>query len=166
MVVAVLVGCQAGEEAGVVAQRQKYLLDSEPNGAMTVIDVRAQVDGAEGEPAEQPVVLVGRVGAGANQTWDPGKAVFVISDPSLPEDAHHAEDGHDHENCPFCQQQKDEAMKATALVRVLDATGEIVPIDARKLFPIQDGQLVVVRGKASVDTLGNLVVAADGIYLR
>jgi hypothetical protein len=41
-----------------------------------------------------------------------------------------------------------------------------VPIDARNLFNVSEKQMVVVRGQAHVNTLGCLVVAANGIYIR
>jgi hypothetical protein len=77
--VVLLAGCQASEDAQTIAERQKYLLATEPSGAMTVIDVRSQFnEGEESAPNAQTVVMVGRVGAGANQTWDPSEAAFVI----------------------------------------------------------------------------------------
>ena len=51
-------------------------------------------------------------------------------------------------------------------MRVVDQQGNVVSQDARKLFGLTAGQLVVVRGRAKVDSIGNLVVTADGIYPR
>ncbi len=109
--------------------------------------------------------MVGRVGAGSDQTWDPGKAAFVVVDPAAKLSSHSHETGHD-DHCPFCQAETKSRTDATALIKFTDETGQVVPVDARTLFSIMEGQIVVVRGTASIDVLGNLVVAADGIYPR
>jgi hypothetical protein len=156
-------GCQRAQDPAVLEQRQKYLLSEEPQGALSVMEARAKV-AAAAAPAE-PLVLMGRVGAGAHQTWDPGKAAFVVIDPSAEMPSHDHAGGHD-DNCPFCQAEKQAVADSTALVRVTDETGQVVAIDARELFSIVEGQIVVVRGTASIDALGNLVVAAQGVYAR
>jgi len=177
-VVVLCLGCQATEDPAVLAERAKYLLDVEPAGAVGVLEAReqfAQPQAAASEqapPNETPaasreLVLVGRIGGGVNQTWEPGKAAFVVLDPSAEIPSHdHSAGGHSHDNCPFCQAAQKASEDASALIQLVDAQGEVVSIDARKLLPVRDGQLVVVKGQGQIDDLGNLVVAARGIYLR
>jgi hypothetical protein len=160
----VALGCQRAEDPAIIQQRGRYLLPDEPKGALGVTAARAQVSGQTQSP--QPLVLVGRVGAGPQPTWDPGKAAFVICDTTAKPPAHAHAAGHDHDSCPFCQADKKNALDATALVRVVDERGNVVGIDARQLFSLVDGQTVVVRGQASIDALGHLVVVADGVYVR
>jgi hypothetical protein len=143
-------------------EREKYLLSEEPSGAIAVGEAREQMT-----DQQQPIVLIGRIGAGANSTWEPGKAAFVVRDPAASLDSHHAgSSGHDPASCPFCKGEKEGEPDLTALVRVVDDAGAVVEIDARKLLPIEEEQLVVVEGMAQVDELGNLVVAAKGVYVR
>ena len=54
----------------------------------------------------------------------------------------------------------------TALVQVVNPEGVVVDIDARELLSVKLNQLVVVRGLAEIDSLGNLIVSADGVYVR
>jgi hypothetical protein len=159
-------GCQRSEDPAVLAHRRQYLLTSEPPGAVSVAAARAAA-----AQQSQPMVLAGRVGATAGATWDPGKAAFVISDAAAPastaaDPASHSHAGGElHDNCPFCQAKRARQPDPVALVQVLDESGAVLPIDARRLFGLREQQPVVVRGTAQIDGLGNLVVAADGIYL-
>ncbi len=156
-----MAGCQRSEDPAVLATRQKVLLSAEPEGALSVVEAR-QVATSE----LQPVVLVGRVGAGVDATWDPGTAAFVVADLSTsPEEVAHEHAG-DHSHCPFCAAKAAKEPERTALVRVVDEAGSVIPVDARRLLAIQEQQTVVVRGKGHIDDLGNLVVLADGVYPR
>ena len=51
-------------------------------------------------------------------------------------------------------------------IRGARESGAVVEIDARKLLPIEEEQLIVVEGTAQLDDLGNLVVSAKGVYVR
>ena len=152
-------GCQRSEDPAVLQQRQKLLLQAEPADALGVVEARkAATD------TPQPIVLVGLIGAGPASTWDPRKAAFVVADlSSSPDDFAHDHSG-DHDQCPFCQAKADKTAELTARIEVVDDTGAVIPIDARRLLAIQDHQTVVVRGVGHLDALGNLVVAADGVY--
>ncbi len=188
---AMVAGCQRAEDPALAEQRQKYLLGEEPAGALGVIEVRAllanptddarqdasadhnpadanptDANPPDHNPADQDFVVVGRVGAGPNQTWDPGQAAFVMMDVAAEIPNHDHGSGHEQDNCPFCQAEKKKAADMTAVVRVVAEDGTVVPLDARQLFQIEEGQLVVVRGVASIDALGNLVVSAKGVYPR
>lgn len=154
-------GCQEAVDPAVMKQRDKYLLSEEPTGAIAVSEAREQIT-----DQEQPIVLIGRVGAGEHSTWEPGKAAFVVRDPAASLGSHADTPGHDPDNCPFCKGEKGRKPDMTALIRVVDEAGAVVEIDARKLLPIEEEQLVVVEGTAQFDELGNLVVAAKGVYVR
>jgi hypothetical protein len=140
--------------------REKLLLANEPAGAMPINDAIIAAKGGE-------VVVFGQIGAGKHDPWDAGRAAFLIADPSLSlgdvSGPGHA--SHDHDNCPFCNKEKSSAAPM-AIVQCVDEQGTILPIDARTLLGVSAGQIVVVRGIATVDGLGTLVITADGIYLR
>jgi hypothetical protein len=139
------------------ASGPEFLLTSEPEGAQEVIDARKDAED------DKPIVVVGRIGGGQNP-WIEGRAAFSIVDNSLkacsdiPGDA-----------CPtpwdYCC-QTDKLPTATALVKVVDESGELIKTDARKLLHLKELETVVVHGKAQRDDAGNLTVLADGIYVR
>lgn len=157
--ICLLAGCSSKvEDPKIVAQRSKFMLNEEPSGAIAVAEAREVV-----KVDEKEIVLVGRVGAGQHTPWDDGKAAFYIRDAAAVIEDHGHEEGHDHENCPFCKKALIDSM---AVVKFLDPEGEVIAIDARSLFGIEKDQLVVVRGQGEVDALGNLVVSANGIYIR
>lgn len=164
LVVGGMLGCSQPVDPAVLALREQYLLTVEPTGAIGILKAREQL--AE-QPIDDAIVVLGRVGMNAEQTWDPGKAAFVITDLATKPVEHSQSAGHDPDNCPFCKSGHHEgAADPTALVRVVDDQGHVVPVDARKLFGLNSGQTVVVRATPSVDKIGNLVLTADGIYLR
>ena len=73
---------------------------------------------------------------------------------------------HDAENCPFCRAKKKKLLASTALVQVVDAQGSVPAVDARKLLGLEEGQIIVLRGEAQIDGLGNLAVRAARVYVR
>jgi hypothetical protein len=162
VVLAFLTGCTqqaAGPSPEHAALGQKFLLGNEPEGAVGIIDFRESPSAAEGAD----VTLVGRIGGGKT-TWSSQSASFLLSDP-----AHDIAAGSEHEchseNCPFCK-GKPGAETAQAIVLLTGDDGKVPPIDARKLLPLEEGQTVVVSGRAEVNAIGQLVVHARGLYLR
>jgi hypothetical protein len=160
--VAMFAGCSshaAGPTPEQVALGQTFLLADEPEGAVGIIDYR------ESPPVEDAtdVTLVGRIGGG-KLTWSNQSATFLLCDP-----AHEIGAGSDHEchsdNCPFCK-GKANADHAQAIVMLTDGDGKVPPVDARKLLPLEEGQTVVVSGRAEVNAIGQLVVHARGLYVR
>lgn len=164
--VSIHTGCQRNaptvDTATTVAARDRYLLDDEPEGVEGVLDVQ------ESYSAPRDVVLVGKIG-GVDNPWTSGKAAFILADPiALAEkastDANH---GCDDPGCKFCARKKaDELKEGLAVVEFKDDQGQVVAIDARQLFNVDESHMVVVRGRAHVNELGCLVVAADGLYVR
>ncbi|MBM98053.1 MAG: hypothetical protein CMJ77_02925 [Planctomycetaceae bacterium] len=161
MISLIFTGCQEPVDPQILAEREKYLLQEEPDGAVGVLEVREKL--AE---TDQPIVLMGLVGAGSDSTWEPGKAKFVIRDRSAPVEKHADTPGHDPSTCPFCKAKKEKMPDMTALIQVVDPDGKVVDVDARKLLALKEEQFVVIRGVAEVNTLGHLVVSADGVYVR
>lgn len=136
-------------------QRAKYLLADEPPGAVGILDLRESISG------DQRVVLVGQIG-GITDPWSRGQASFVIVDPvALMEGEGHSQDC----DCPFCRQSSEET-EGLALVQFVDDSGEVLSVDAQRLFGVSQDQMVVVQGRAKLDQLGHLVVAAHGLYVR
>lgn len=167
--------------------RDRYVLAEEPADAQTTLDWRdAQPE--EGEPAEageeasedKTITLVGQIGgmpnpwgAAGNEEefpWRAGKALFFLVDPStVAEFAAHAEaEGVEHAaDCPFCSREAADKTDAVAVVSFAEEPGDTVPaaIDARDLFGLEAGDVVVVRGEWSL--VGDvLMVQANGIYRR
>ena len=157
---AIAAGCakNSGTPSGELAQLGKqFLLAEEPEGAVGILDFR------ESATEAQEVTLLGRIGGGT-PVWSPESAMFMICDPS-----HQLEDESQHvckgDNCPFCKGKHD-AGQAQAIAMLTTADGKVPPVDARKLLPLEEGQLVVVQGKPETNAVGQLVVHVRGIYLR
>jgi hypothetical protein len=159
-----IIGCSREDTASTPGVSQtssstavkKYLLTAEPAGAKTVKEVRSEAkDGDE-------VVIVGHIG-GEKKPWVEGRAVFWIVDSSIkpcpPE-----------EGCPTpwdcCCTPKEELLKAMATIKVVDDQGRSIPVDARQLLSVKESQMIVVHGRANRDDKGNLVVLADGVFVR
>ena len=139
----------------------KFILDAEPPGAQSIIEMKAAAEGG----VTEEIVVVGRVGAGDNETWDTARAAFMVSDLSLnPASA----DGHggDHDNCRFCLEKKRQELEKMALFQFVDESGQVVATDARKLLGLQKNQVIVARGRGELDEVGNVVFSATRLYLR
>lgn len=161
-------GCGANSAAGqpeLAAQGQQFLLADEPVGAIGILEFREETPTeADGDsPAPRDIVLLGKIGGGGNATWSPNSAEFMLIDPTFELEAgdHVCTDG----NCPFCK-GKDEKDKAQAIVSLVGTDGRVPAAPARKLLPLEEGQIVVVRGQAEVNSLGVLVVRASGLSIR
>lgn len=157
LLTAVFTGCQRPATSPAVSvDGSKFLLSSEPADAQDVVKARELVMDAE------DVVIVGRIGGGANP-WVEGVAAFSIVDASLKACSDVPGD-----NCPvpwdYCCEA--DLTSATALVQVVDEKGQIVNADARRLLNVKELQTVVVKGKAKRDGAGNLTVLAAGVFVR
>jgi hypothetical protein len=165
LAIVVTIGCSAQtastngqpEAATPAIDGSQYLLTSKPEDAATVIAARR--DAKDGEP----VVLVGRIGGSANP-WIAGRAAFSIVDESLKACSDIPGD-----ECPqpwdyCCETYK--LPTATALIKVVDDSGSLVPADAKQLLNVVELSTVVVQGIAQRDDVGNLTVLADGIFIK
>lgn len=141
--------------------RAALLLGEEPADALGVIDIRETLSGSG------DVVIVGQIGGVANP-WTKNEASFVIVDATFLMDV----DDHDHhhdgdcEGCPYCSKKKQNEVEAMALIELVDPAGQVIACDARRLFDLRESQTVVAKGRATVDEFGNLIVAANGLYIR
>lgn len=158
------VGCGASSEssAGSAAEvvdvdGSFYQLADEPDGAVGVIEAHETAeDGA-------PLVLMGRIG-GAEYPWIEGRAAFTLLDASLTVVA----EGEDTDEGEICLAEccATELAGYTTLVKVVDGQGKVVSVDSRKLFGLQEEDMVVVSGTAQKDERGNFVMLAEGVYVR
>ena len=144
-----------------------YLLAELPESAREVKAVYegGAEDGGEdgGEVKGSEVVMVGRIG-GSLDPWIDGRAAFNIVDRSVKACTDIPGD-----TCPtpwdYCC-TRDDLPGAMALVKVVDSSGRLLTADARSLFGMKELQTVYVRGTASKDENGNLVVLATAVYVK
>jgi len=152
-------GPAVGEE-GLAAVREALLLAEEPADAVPLAEARKRL-GLE----PQPIVVAGRIEAKGMDPFLEGKASFSLLE--IPADDHAEKPGHNADDCPFCKKRR--ANATLAAVQFLGADGKPIPIDARKLFGVEKGRDVVVRGSGVFDAkLGIPViqVTGDGLYVR
>lgn len=135
----------------------RYKLNDEPDGAIGVIAARESADDGA------PLVLVGRIGGEANP-WIDGRAAFTLLDASMSVVAEGEVSG-EGELCKAdcCANVR---TSCTALVKVVDDQGKLVPVDSRKLLGLKESDMVVVQGTAKKDENGNFVMLAKGVYIR
>ena len=133
------------------------LLAGEPEGAAGVFRVR------ESAKDQEDVVVVGRIG-GSGNPWIEGRAAFSIVDPELLPCSERACG----DTCPrpwdYCCE--DRLASGRVLVTFVDAEGRLIGQDARELFPVEELQTVVVRGRAARDEAENVTIAATGMFIR
>jgi hypothetical protein len=159
LLVPAFVGCSENKPEGAAsAIDSKYLLASEPSGALGVLEARKQTkDGDD-------VVVVGRIG-GRNDPWGNGQASFSIIDASFIPCSERAGD-----DCTtpwdYCCDDPKEKLAAMATVQFVDDSGSVVQTPAKELLGVKELQTVVVRGKAKRNDGGNLIVLATGLYVR
>lgn len=134
-----------------------FLLNEEPTGAVGVIAARESAEDGK------PLVLVGRIGGAANP-WIDGRAAFTLLDASMSVVAE-GEDSGDGELCmgDCCAIDR---LASTALVKIVDSQGKLVPVDSRKLLGLKESDMVVLQGTAKKDESGNFVMLAKGVYVR
>jgi hypothetical protein len=179
----VAIGCRSERvDAETAKLRQQLLVATEPEGAVTLTELATQLGVIKPDDSQAPedipttadvqtpdqtgtlsaesAVVVGRIFAGDMEPWDTGKASFLIAE--LPDDGHG--EGHDADNCPFCKRKA--AQAPTAIVRFVDSTGQVIPIDARQLFGVDKKDVVVVRGTAVPGDLGAMVISATAMHVR
>jgi hypothetical protein len=141
------------------ALRGRYVLPQEPAGVATLADAKQRLG-----TTPQPVVIAGRIGGRGMEAFVKDKASFSLLE--IPDD-HAKKPGHKPDDCPFCKKRA--ANSPIAAVQFVGADGKELPIDARTLFGLREGQDVVIRGTGVFDPkLGIPVIqiTADGIHVR
>jgi hypothetical protein len=162
LVAVVVVGCakkrdsESEDTAAYSAVGQKYLVQQEPADAKPVGEAVQADDDTE-------VTLVGRIG-GEEKPIEDGLAAFTIVDLSLKS----CSDMPDH-GCEtpwdYCCDSK--RLKTHSVpVKFTDEKGNVVPLDARKLFGVEPLSTVVVQGKLQKDEAGNTSVVGKKMYVR
>lgn len=153
-----MVGCgssQTAQDSESTAVDSRYVVQTEPDGAVAVGDARQSVKD------DQAVTLVGTIG-GSSRPFVDGIAAFTIVDAKVPYCA-------PEEGCPtpwdYCCTQ-DQVKENIATVKVVDESGKPVGKDARGLLGVKELSTVVVKGKASRDEQGNLTIAASEVFVR
>jgi hypothetical protein len=160
--VALVVGCNTGSTpnpapAGPTAAASKYFLTDEPASPKSVSEAKESAkDGEE-------VTLVGRIG-GSVSPFVSGRASFTIVDTSF---VPCSEIEGDSCNTPwdYCC-DSDRLPGSTAVVKVVDADGKTLAMDAKKELGMAELQTVVVKGKAKRDEAGNLTVLTPALFVR
>lgn len=159
LIVVGMPGCGGdGLDAPARTLRDRILLKSAPEKAVSLDAAR------EAAKSKPELVVTGRIAAGATEPWVPGKAAFVISELPPEEESHSHGADHDPDSCPFCKHRASKA--PLALVQFLDDQGQVVDIDARKLFGVKKNQVVVIRGEVEVDERGAMTVKAESMYVK
>ncbi len=158
-------GAKDGETPVVSEAGKQFILLREPSDALAIVKLRETLE-ESGESRE--VVLVGRVDGLGQPTWDPDRAAFMLADLSLHKDEgdHDGAPKHDVDNCPFCKAKRKKELAGLALVEIVDPSGDVPQVSAQELLGLAEGQAVVVRGKATLDKLGTLVVRTSGIFVK
>lgn len=159
--IAASAGCQSSttstKSSDGDSQGTKYVLTSEPKDAKTPTEVKESVV----EPTK--LAIAGRIDAGDLEPFQEGAATFILS--QLPDAAHAGGDANHADNCPFCKRKLRSAPKA--VVQFVDASGSVLPIDARKLLGVAKGDVVVVQGTAEyLEAVNTVQMTADGIFIR
>ncbi|MDP1561443.1 MAG: hypothetical protein Q8M16_08610 [Pirellulaceae bacterium] len=151
-----LLGCQ-GDTAAIPEQKLSnaaYLLTTEPSEAVPVGQARTTAEDG------QSLTIVGYIG-GSEAPFVSGAAVFTIVDPAVPRCA----EANDPTPWDYCCQQ--EALKTNmATVQFVDEGGEILYHDAKAWLGIKELDLVMVQGTAKRDEAGNLILAAEKLYVK
>jgi hypothetical protein len=160
---AALLGCvavPAAAEIDVAAARAGLILAEEPKEAVSLSAVKAKLTATP-----QPVVIAGRIGGRGTEPFGRNEASFSMLE--IPADDHAKKPGHKPDDCPFCKKRA--ANSPIAAVHFKGADGKVIPLDARKLLGVAEGQDVVVKGTAFFDPkLGIPViqVAGEGVFIR
>ena len=147
-------------EIDVAAARAGLVLPAEPAGALSLAAAKGKLT-----KAPQPVVVAGRIGGRGMEAFIKDKASFSLLE--IPADDHAKKPGHKPDDCPFCKKRA--ANSPIAAVQFVGADGKELPIDARTLFGITEGQDVVIKGTGVFDAaLGIPVIqlTAEGIHVR
>ena len=150
----------AAASVDVKQARANLLLQKEPAGAITPTAAKAAV--AKGP---KRIVIAGRIaGSKGMDPFVKGKASFAML--QLPDD-HASQPGHNADDCPFCKKRL--AQAPMVAVQFVGNDNKELPIDARDLFGVKDGEVVVIRGVASFNAklaLPIIQLQADGIFIR
>jgi len=151
-----LVGC-APDDPRYAALRRELVLDSKPADVISIAEAK------EALQSNENVSIVASISEDDFEAFADGEAAFLVTE-ILPQQAGHG--GKDHvDNCPFCKRRAATAPRAS--VRFVDEKGDTLGIDARELFNLKPGDVVVVSGKGElIAEVDLLQLTATNIYLQ
>lgn len=150
-----LSGCEESVDPKVVAARNQFLLAQSPGEAASIALARDAVE------EKKEFIISGKVGVrDLNQWWIDGAATFWITEAGSADD--HGGPDHDPDSCPFCRRKWKETV---AVIRCVDEKEIPLPIDARTLFGLEEGDFVTVKGYGTIDESGILNVTASGVHI-
>ena len=151
-------GCQVKEDSIVSNYRTTITLNAKPDGASKIGDAQTHV--AE---KTQEVTIVGKADLKALPTGASPKAVMLVRE--ILDDVHDHGADHDSSSCAFCRRRQEQAPKAA--VEFVGDDGQVLPYTVEKLFGLQNGDEVVVKGLATLDANANMLkVTAKGLYFQ
>ena len=162
LLMSTMYGCGSNQDHAVEQLREKFLLPGEPVSAQSIQEALESLSTAD--PSGGAIVVVGRIFAKELDPFEKGQASFILSE--IPVSDHGGAD-HDAESCPFCKRRM--AKSPLASVRFVDENGGTLPFDARRIFGIKKGQVVVIKGRATSEiSVGTplLSLQADGLFVR
>ena len=149
-----LAGCGVQEPAPWKEWRDQFVLKTYPAGAITIAD-------AITHKADDEMVVIAQVGSGKGDTFDNKVASFLISE--APDKDHMGKPGHD-DDCPFCKLRL--ANAPTVTVGFETSQGKMIPVDARKLFGIKKGDVVVIKGRGTYEEATKMLnLNATGLHV-
>jgi len=152
--VSLLCGCREQESVQWKSWRDQFVLKDRPEGVITIAEAIAN-------PTEDEVTIIAKIGGGKGDAFDNKIASFLVSE--APDKEHQGQPGHDPDGCPFCKQKL--ANAPTVTVGFSNEQGQAISADARKLFGIEKGDIVVIRGKTSYEESMKLLnITASGIH--
>lgn len=148
-------GCSVQQPVQWKEWRDQFVLKDKPTGAITIAEAIAN-------PTMEEVVVVAQIGGGRGDLFDNKIASFLVTE--APDEAHQGKPGHDPDGCPFCKQKL--ANAPTVTVGFSTSQGKAIPVDARKLFGLNKGDIVVIRGTSTYEeSMRILNIIASGIHV-
>ncbi len=152
-----LSGCTEGTDPKILSARKLSQLSDSPGKAESIKLAR------EASDKDEEFIISGKVGVrDLNQWWVDGFATFWITEAGQ-EEANHGGPGHDPDSCPFCKRKWKETV---AVIQCIDKNANVIPIDAKTLFDLKEGDFVTVKGKGEIDDSGILNVKTSGVYIH
>ena len=156
-IAAVFSGCGILNNDEYAAMRGEWLSETPAVGVLPISEIKSAVAAGKLE-ADGEVVIRARINAGGMSPWTEGQAAFVVTDAT----GHDGAAEHDPHQCPFCRRDIRDHL---ALVRFTDTDGRLIPVDARQLLGVADGELLVVRGTISESEEDELAIDATEIHV-
>lgn len=175
----VTVGCQTKEPDVPVAVatdfREKLLVADPPAESHPLADVRQELSSSTDPLAGKSVVLRGTIGKMPNPyageqsyaefPWVTDEAsFFLVDDATVAEFKKH---GHAKgEECSYCLDLASERIDKIARVQIADAQGMPLPYRADLLLNLQEGDRLIIAGKATLHLETLLVIEPESIFVE